>query len=325
MNNKAASQALPGGRPGRPHQRQRGVALLTALLVVTLIAIIGAGMLDRMNLAAHRSSNLWLIDQAGWYAAGVEDWAGEILARDARANEIDSLDQAWAHPVDYLPIEGGAVQGRLSDLQGRLNLNNIVSDDDAMARFQRLIALVTDADVVTARRIAQGVRDWIDPDIEPIPPAGAEDDFYLGLQPAYRTGNRPMAGPSELRAVREVDGAIYNALEPHIAALPAGTAINVNTATVPVLASLHEKLGPAAAEALAERRREEPWESVQAFLEEGELAGLEIPAQGLGVASDYFLASGRVTVDRASLVFHSVLQRDDGGRVRVLRHSRNVR
>lgn len=304
---------------------QRGVALLTAVLVVALIAILGAGMLSHMNLATHRSGNLWLLDQAWWYVVGVEDWAGEILARDARDNEIDSLDQAWAQPVDYLPIEGGAVQGQLSDLQGRLNLNNVASDDEAMARLQRLIGLVTDADVVTARRIAQSVRDWIDPDIEPVLPDGAEDDYYLGLQPAYRTGNRPMASPSELRAVRGVTGQIYAALEPHIAALPAGTAINVNTATVPVLASLHEGMDPDTAEALAARRQKKPWGDIQTFLQESELSGLDISTQGLSVASSYFLASGRVGVDRAQINFYSVLQRSDNGRTRVLRHSRDTR
>lgn len=308
-------------------KRQRGVALLTALLIVALVTIIGAGMLSHMNLAAHRSGNLWLSEQAWWYAVGVENWAGQILARDARDNEIDSLDQAWAQPVDYLPIEGGGIQGRLLDLQGRINLNNLAGADAeaAMARLQRLIETATEADVIVARRIAQGVRDWIDQDINPTLPDGAEDNYYLGLSPAYRTGNQPMASPSELRAVREVTGPMYDVLEPHIAALPAGTAINVNTATAPVLASLHEGLDLAAAQALVERREEEPWDSVQAFLQESELAGLDLDAQGLSVASSYFLATGRVTVGRAQLSFHSVLHRSGQDRVRVLRHSRDVR
>jgi general secretion pathway protein K len=311
----------------KPAARQRGVALLTAMLVVTLVTIIGAGMLSHMNLAAHRSGNLWLSEQAWWYAVGVEGWAGQILARDARANKIDSLDQAWAQPVDYLPIEGGAIQGRLLDLQGRFNLNNLVGPgtEAATLRFQRLIELTAEVDVVAARRIAQATRDWIDADVAPTLPDGAEDGFYLGLQPAYRTGNRPFASPSELRAVRGVTGSIYAALAPHIAALPAGTAINVNTATTPVLASLHEGIGSAVAEDLAERRREQPWSDVQTFLQESELADLDIDARDLSVASAYFLASGHVTVERAQLTFHSVLQRADDGRVRVLRHSRDVR
>lgn len=308
-------------------KRQRGVALLTAILVVALVAIVGATMLDRMNLAAHRSGNLWLSEQAWWYAVGVEGWAGQILARDARANKIDSLDQAWAQPVDYLPIEGGAIQGRLIDLQGRFNLNELAGAESeaAMSQFRRLIELTAGADTVAAGRIAQAARDWIDPDIAPTLPDGAEDGFYLGLQPAYRAGNQPLASPSELRAVRGVTAPIYAALEPHVAALPAGAAINVNTATAPVLASLHEGLDPAAAESLVEKRAQKPWGEVQAFLQESELASLEIPAQRLSVASGYFLASGRITVDRAQLTFHSVLQRTDGGQVRVLRHSRDVR
>lgn len=308
-------------------RRQRGVALLTAVLVVALVTIIGTSMLTHMNLAAHRSGNLWLTGQGWWYAVGVEGWAGQILARDARDNQIDSLDEPWAQPVDYLPIEGGAIQGRMIDLQGRFNLNNLAGADadTAMQQFQRLVELTTEADVVTARRIAQGVRDWVDPDIQPTLPDGAEDDYYLGLQPAYRTGNQPMASPSELRTVREVEAPIYQALAPHVTALPAGTAINVNTATPAVLASLHEGLDLAATETLNERREAQPWTEVQQFLQENALAGLDVEAQGLSVASSYFLVSGRVTVDRAQLAFHSVLQRAADGDVRVMRHSRDVR
>lgn len=307
-------------------QRERGVALLTAMLIVALAAIIGAGLLSQMNLALHRSANIWQSEQAWWYAVGIENWLGKLLRLDAEHTDIDSLEEPWAEPVDYLPLDGGALQGRVLDLQGRFNLNNLGSGDvqAAQAHLQRLIGRVGDTDLMTARTVAASVRDWIDSDINPTLPDGAEDDYYLGLNPAYRTGNTPLASVSELRLVKGMTPALYAALAPYLSALPAGTPINVNTAPAAVLATLAEDLGPGAGEALLEARAEEPWKSVGAFLQEPALAGREIEANRLAVTTGYFLATGQITVDRAQVRFFSVLERADNGAVRTLRHSTQV-
>ncbi|MDT0618673.1 type II secretion system minor pseudopilin GspK [Salinisphaera sp. P385] len=306
--------------------RQRGVALLTALMVVALVAMLGAGMLTRMNIAMHRGGNLWLDQQALWYAVGVESWVGEILRRDRENNQIDTLEEPWAQPVDYLPIEGGAISGQVIDLQGRLNINNLAGGQaqQALDQFIRLIQLVGETDAVTARAVAQSTRDWIDADIQPTLPDGAEDDYYLGLSPAYRTANRPMTDVSELRSVRGMNAELFQRLAPYITALPTATAVNVNTAPAPVLASIAEGLDLAMATDLVEQREEAAWESVEAFLQNETLAGREISAENLSVASSYFMASGRVSVDRVSVSFASVLQRGDRGGTRVIRHQRNA-
>ncbi|WP_348767492.1 type II secretion system minor pseudopilin GspK [uncultured Salinisphaera sp.] len=307
---------------------QGGVALLTAMLIVALVGIIGAGMLSQMNLALHRSGNIWQSEQAWWYAVGIENWLGKLLRQDAQNSDIDSLEEAWAQPVDYLPLDGGALQGRIIDLQGRFNLNNLNGSDTeaAQEQFQRLIELVADTDQVTARTIAAATRDWIDADINPTLPDGAEDDYYLGLTPAYRTANTLMASASasELRLVKGVTPAIYAALEPYITALPQVTPINVNTAPAPVLATIVPELPPNTGEALLKSRADEPWKSVDAFLQDPALAGLEIDANRLDVMTHYFLASGQITVDRAQVQFFSVLERGDNGAVRTVRHSTNV-
>ena len=77
----------------RALRRERGVALLTAMLIVSLVAIIGAGMLSQMNLALHRSGNIWQSEQAWWYAVGIENWLGKLLRQDAEFTDIDSLDE----------------------------------------------------------------------------------------------------------------------------------------------------------------------------------------------------------------------------------------
>ncbi|ERJ17923.1 Type II secretion system protein K [Salinisphaera shabanensis E1L3A] len=310
----------------KPDRYQRGVALLTAMLIVALVAIIGASMLSQMNLALHRSGNIWQSEQAWWYAVGIENWLGKLLRQDAENSDIDSLDEAWAQPVDYLPLDGGALQGRLIDLQGRFNLNNLSGSDvdAAQEQFQRLIELVADTDQITARTIAASTRDWLDADINPTLPDGAEDDYYLGLNPAYRTANTLMASASELRLVKGVTPAIYAALQPYICALPQLTAINVNTAPAPILATLAPELPASTGEALVESRADEPWESIDAFLQDPALAGRDIDANRLDVVTHYFLATGQITVDRAQIQFFSVLERGDNGAVRTLRHSTNV-
>jgi len=310
----------------KPDRDQRGVALLTAMLIVALVAIIGASMLSQMNLALHRSGNIWQSEQAWWYAVGIENWLGKLLRQDAENSDIDSLDEAWAQPVDYLPLDGGALQGRLIDLQGRFNLNNLSGSDvdAAQEQFQRLIELVADTDQITARTIAASTRDWLDADINPTLPDGAEDDYYLGLNPAYRTANTLMASASELRLVKGVTPAIYAALQPYICALPQLTAINVNTAPAPILATLAPELPASTGEALVESRADEPWESIDAFLQDPALAGRDIDANRLDVVTHYFLATGQITVDRAQIQFFSVLERGDNGAVRTLRHSTNV-
>ena len=309
----------------RPRQ-QRGVALLTAMLIVALVTIIGAGMLSQMNLALHRSGNIWQSEQAWWYAVGIENWLGKLLRQDAEFTDIDSLNEPWAEPVDYLPLDGGALQGQVLDLQGRFNLNNLSGSDvePAQAQLQRLVELVGNTDQVTARTVAAATRDWIDADVNPTLPDGAEDDYYLGLTPAYRAGNIEMSSASELRMVKGMTPELYAALEPYICALPEVTPINVNTAPAAVLTAIAPELPPGTGEALVESRADEPWETVEAFLRDPALAGCEIDSGLLSVTTNYFLATGQITVDRAQIRFFSVLERADNGAVRTLRHSTNV-
>lgn len=311
------------------HTRQRGVALLTAMLILAVVAIAGGAMLTRMNFAVHRSGNIWHDQQAWWYAIGVEQWISSILKRDFDHNDIDSLQDPWAKNAGLLPIEGGSITGDIIDLQGRFNINDLAQGDTEQARkqFERLLQLVSDVDPLTARTLTQSILDWLDPNSRPTRPYGAEDNFYLKLEPAYRTANQLMASPSELRAVRGMTAKLYRALKPYITALPKATAINVNTASPVILASLSKGIDLSTAKALVEKRMENPWNDTMEFLQEPALAGLSntLQTENLTVSSSYFMASGTVSLGRVRLDFYSILVRGNNGATRVLRHSRDVR
>lgn len=306
-----------------PRGGQRGVALLTAMLIVALAAIISTRMIADMNLALQRSGNIWNAQQNWWYGIGIENWLSAKLKLDAKATDIDSLDEAWAQPVDYLPIEGGAISGRVVDLQGRFNLNDLVlgDSDTAIAYFKRLIVEVTDTDPITAETIAQATKDWIDADINPTRPYGAEDNAYLAEANAYRTGNTLMVSPSELNAVEDVTPAIYRQLLPYIATLPTHTAINVDTAPAAVLQALTPNLPANAGEELAAIRADEPWPDVKTFQQSGPMAGQKDAGMDLSVKTEYFLVAGTITLADTRTRFYTVLERDDNGAVRVLRHA----
>ncbi len=115
-------------RPGDPvdfAKSQVGVALITVLLIVFLASIAATSLAALQQLAIRRSTVLLHQQQARLYTLGAEQWAMIILARDHQENETDHPGEKWANLPPALPIEGGALTARLTDLQGCFNLNNL--------------------------------------------------------------------------------------------------------------------------------------------------------------------------------------------------------
>ncbi len=307
------------------HQ-QTGIALITALLIVALSSIIASGMLASQNIGIHRSGNLFLGEQAWWYAIGAENWASEILRRDRKDGDVDHSGENWAQSMEYLPIDGGFLSGGLSDAQARFNLNNLAGSesDKAAEQFERLLNLIDGVDPYSVKVIVQSARDWVDEDIEPRFPEGAEDDYYLGLEMPYRTANRPFVSVTEMLLVRGVTREIYQAILPFIAALPSNTPINVNTAPPEVLASLAPEVTLEDIAAVILQREKEPYENTQAFLAHDALAGRKIDGDAVSVGSQHFQLQVQATVGTARITLYSLLFREDGGRTRALIRSKDL-
>lgn len=301
--------------------------MVTALLVVAVVVIAATAMLVTQNVAIHRSSNLRFVEQAWWYGAGVENWIGEILRQDRQDGELDHLGENWAQPVDYLPIDGGFVRGQITDQQGCINLNNLVgaSAEAAAGQLQRLLGLLEGVDPYTAPGLVQAIQDWIDSDIDPRIPGGAEDSIYTTFEPPYRAANQPMQSVSELLLVKGMTRELYLALSPHVCALPSGTKINVNTANELVLASLAPGLTRQDGEALADRREQlGPYESVQDFRDEERMASRQVDENSLSVNTEYFLLTGEIRVGNGRVNLYSLIYRAPNGTPQLLAHSKDV-
>jgi general secretion pathway protein K len=297
--------------------RQRGVALITAMLIVALATMLTGAAVWDFHLDQRRTEAVLYSDLGTGFALGAEAWAGRILIEDAEDNTVDHPGEIWATNLPPLPIDGGTVDGALIDLQGRFNLNNLVdsggsTDPVAVEQMERLLAALE-----LERRWAGLIADWIDSDISPNFPDGAEDATYLGQVPPYRPPNTLITSTSELMALPEMDLETYRVLAPHVTALPAGTAINVNTATVPVLMSLSDDLTASDAAQIQEDRPEDGYETV-AELQNVLPAEISAP---LTVGSRYFRLAVRVNIGSTELTMYSLLEREGSGVVRTLLRS----
>lgn len=303
---------------------QRGVALITALLVMAVAVIAATAMVAAANVEIRRSINVLDSERAWWYADGVESWIKTILMRDRKDSKEDYPGEAWAQPIEYLPIEndkgGGFMRGQLVDLQGRFNLNNLADPNPQnqakyAQQFARLLGCIGGLDGYPPQDLVNAISDWMDADDEVRFPGGAEDLNYLSLKPPYRAANRPLTSAGELLAVHGVDQKLFEALRGNVTALPVSTQINVNTAPLAVLCSLSAGAATADWASFMEDRIKNP---VTSFPDSRLPKDLDNSL--VTTSSQFFELQAEVFVGNGRVALYSVFKRDQGTPV-VLAHS----
>jgi general secretion pathway protein K len=105
--------------------RHSGVALITVLLIVFLASMTAISLAMVQQIAIRRSTVLQHQQQSRLYVLGIEQWAGLLLMRDRQDNAKDHPGEEWANLPPALPIENGVLSGKIRDLQGCFNLNNL--------------------------------------------------------------------------------------------------------------------------------------------------------------------------------------------------------
>jgi general secretion pathway protein K len=296
--------------------KPNGIALVTALLVVAIASLAATALMSSTQISLHRTAALQSSEQAWWVARGVESWVLGILKKDAEDSQYDGFDEAWAQPVDYLPVDQGFVRGGIADLQGRFNLNDLApasagtappQQSPSRAQFKRLLQNVPELQASPDDLIA-AIIDWMDPDQSPSFPGGAEDSAYMSLDPPYRAANRQFTVPSELLAIHGLTPKIYETLAPLVTALPAtGQPINVNTAPEMVLRALGVS-DEGKLRQFLERRKDKPAKTKGEF--EAEYTGMFEAGTNYGVASSWFQIHGEVVVGSSRVGLYSLIYRD---------------
>ena len=205
-------------------KRQRGVALLTAIILVALATVVAAAIAFDTAMSARRGAGSAALDQALLITGGAEAIAAYALGEELRgSNATIRGDQSWAQPLGPVEVAPGSLlEAQVLDLQGRFNLNNLVDangvrNDEAVQVFERLLR-----NLELETTWAELMVDWIDTDNQP-QSGGAEDSTYSSQSPGYRPPNRPITSISELFAMQEFGIERYSKLAPYVAALPRGT------------------------------------------------------------------------------------------------------
>lgn len=322
MSNRGGLRATGyGRRPERMPGRQRGIALITAVLIVALATILAVNVGFKGYLDQRRSGTLMALDQGFEVALGAESWAADILQKDTQSgSKTDDYTEAWATPLPPIPIDGGEVAGQLEDMQGRFNLNSLVKldngvlkkDPEAFARFENLLDILG-----LEKKWAGFIVDWIDTDIDPEFPDGAEDNVYTTLAPPYRPPNMPITRASELLALAGFGLERYQKLEPFVTALPIGTPINLCTASPEVLDAMlqGQRQFTLARDNVLETRKQRCFPTLQEFqqgLSAQQKQALTGANKVAGETSAFFRATIWVTIGTTRFTLYSLLYRANG-------------
>jgi general secretion pathway protein K len=329
--------------------RQRGVAVVTALLLTTLAVTIVASLFWQQQVQVRSIENQRLQLQKQWILRGALDWARLILRENARLSQNDTLDQPWAVPLQDTRLDqyvennrtdtesaDATLSGQMVDAQSMYNLNNLAANGVPAPKevqiFARLLgnlrlnpSLAQDAAVMVAASTAKQ-----NPGGPPAAPAQTLDpttglprvqggtDSPAQMQPpaVVAPSGPPMLAMTQVEDLLAVPGFTPEAVEKLrnlVIFLPqAGTQVNINTAPTEVLAAVIENISTSDAAVIVATR------TSASFRNSGDLA-LRLPgiasvgSSNLGVASDYFLVNGKVRLSRAALQIQALIKRSGRG------------
>ncbi|MET1256726.1 type II secretion system minor pseudopilin GspK [Aliikangiella maris] len=332
-------------------RKQRGTILITVVLIAAMVIVLVVESVKTVRYQKQLSNNLIHRDQAYSYLMGMEELVKIKMRELFTKNEEETvhLNQAWAQDEIMFPIEGGMMSASIKDMQSCFNLNSIAGKaknnqnnnnppntkqpskpttpfnsgqqlPPGQEILEDLIGKIIDSGGSDAKALATVVRDWVDEDVEPSGADGAEDEYYQGLEPAYRTPNSLLSHVSELRAMRGFNTKIYKALRPFVCVLPDPevNTINVNTIDEESLFLLYAILGGKdvsmadITKAIA-NRGEKGFEKIDDFFNEFGAAGQQIKqkyASRVDVKSSYFQMTAKAELGNTRVSMKSLLKKD---------------
>jgi general secretion pathway protein K len=298
-------------------QRQRGVAVITALLLTTLAITIVASLFWQQQVQVRSIENQRLQLQKQWILRGALDWTRLILREDARHSTVDHLGEPWAVSLaetrldQYVEngradtdVPDAALSGGIVDAQSRYNLTNLCPDGTInkteVAAFARLLS-----NVQQNPALAQATADLM---------ASAQSKAATssgGSNTSSQSGPQPMniLQMDDLLAVPGFTPEALAKLKDFIVVLPRPTAINVNTAPAEVLSARVDTLSLPEAAALVAGRENAYFKDISDFRDRSQ----KPEAVQIAVITNYFLVNGNVRLNRAAMDMQALIERTGSG------------
>jgi general secretion pathway protein K len=299
-------------RPARPRPPTRGAALLVAMVLLSVVATMAAGMVWQQWKSVQVETAERARVQTAWMLTGALDWARLILREDANSGRPTSLNEPWAQPLaearlstflaadrdNNTAADSGPeafLAGAIGDAQARYNLRNLVLDGKVvpgqLAKLQRL-CVSAGLDAATASVLANGLQAAATGEpTAPLPPQQWTDLAWMGIDEASL---------AKLATVAVL--------------LPVATPVNLNTASREVLAGVIDGLDLGGADRLVQARVRDPFRTLA---EATKVLGPAVPLgeRDVDVKSSYFEVRGRLRLDQRVLEEQTLVERQADRRV----------
>ena len=315
--------------------RQYGVALVAALILMTSIVFILGNIFYRHQISVAQSTLIMHQNQAYFLALSAESWAKQLLDEDADESAFDHNNELWSQAIPAMPVDGGLINGCISDMQSRFNLNSLMkytnatrlmsdinSENNSHATVWNNILRLKEIPPDQSR--LETIIDWIDKDSSTIGTSGAEQEIYESMRPPRMIADSQIVQPSELAEVMGYNLVEVQQLMPVITALPVALktkpnqiepyAININTAADELLLAMGGDFDMIFKDAVINNR---PFEQMQDFY--GKLA-FELgypedyikqrwPEDLIAIATQFFELYLEVTLGEARIEVRSIIMR----------------
>ncbi|WP_460136694.1 type II secretion system minor pseudopilin GspK [Pseudomonas sp. S1_E04] len=280
-----------------PAAKQRGMAIISALLIAAVVAVIAGAMLSRQTVFTRSLEAEQLRVQGQWLLQGSLERSRQMLWEARQKDVLTRLDQPWAR------AQGGAFDGRIEDEQGKFNLRNLVNrqqvDVEQLQSFERLCRMIG-VDPAVSRRISQRVIASYD---------------QLDTPAKY-----PMLRSlDELSGIEGLDPLLLQRMQAYISVLPGSTWVNGNTARAEVLSAVVPALSLAQAQALVAERDGGHW-----FINRGDfvnrlrLPQVAVESVQVGITSEWFRLQGQARQDQRRVTLDALLHRPENRRPQVI-------
>lgn len=317
---------------------QKGVALITVMLIVALIAILATQMTARLQLQMQRTNNVGSNQQAYWYAMGAEAFAKSVLKQSLEENEnVISLGQIWAQGENTFPVDFGEITGEITDLHSCFNLNALRTEEEengqtatksvARKAFEELLLALNIEGVgdFEAESMADALTDWLDANDSISSSGGAEDNDYAAKEFPYLAANNYLASLAELRIIEHFTVDVINKLKDYTCVLPNTNTnqVNINTITQDKPEILVGMLGISQNEAsqVLSNREDEGFENVDDFFALKELEKAKISAEQkaqFAVKSEYFKLKTTASFNNSYFAMSTIMKVENKNSINVI-------
>ena len=272
-------------RHSPPAAKQRGMAIISALLIAAVVAVIAGGMLTRQTVFTRSLEAEQLRVQGQWLLQGSLERSRQMLWEARQKDVLTRLDQPWAY------AQRGTFEGRIEDEQGKFNLRNLVNrqlpDVEQLQSFERLCRSLG-VDPAVSRRISQRV-------------IGSYE--VPAKYPMLRSVD-------ELSAIEGLDPVLLRRLQGYISVLPGQSWINGNTASAEVLSAVVPQLSLSQAQGLVAERDSGQW-----FINRGDfvnrlhLPQVAVESVQVGITSEWFRVQGQARREQRRVTIDALLHR----------------